>query len=303
MSPLYDIGIFGGDMRQVYMAAFFAAKGFKVAAYNLAETESVSTGRPAASVSAGRNYGRAQSLDELFDNSRVIIGPVPMSRDQISIYSVNPPADLTVSHIAYLLRDHHILIGGNIPAPLIQHCNSRNIITYDLMKDEKVAILNAVATAEGTIMEAIRSSSINLHGSRCLVLGYGRCAKILAQKLKALDAAVTVAARNPEALAYAYAAGFDTIPVQTVRSVLASFQFVFNTIPAFILDKSCLELIDREAVIIDISSAPGGLDFDYARALGLNASLAPGLPGKVAPKASSDILAGEIISFLKERSD
>jgi dipicolinate synthase subunit A len=54
------------------------------------------------------------------------------------------------------------------------------------MKDEKIVILNAIATAEGTIMEAIRSSDQNLHGSNCIELGYGRCAKVLAQKLKAL---------------------------------------------------------------------------------------------------------------------
>ncbi len=303
MSSLYNFGIFGGDLRQVHMAAAFLAKGFRVAVYSLAEADDGSKDKPAILPPSGTNLHRAQSLDELCHISRVLTGPVPMSGNQIDIYSVNPAADLTVSHIAYLLKEHHILIGGNIPAALIQHCSCRNIAVYDIMKNEKVAILNAVATAEGTIMEAIKSSSINLHGSSCLVLGYGRCAKVLAQKLKALDASVTVAARNPEALAYAYAAGLNSVPLHSTKSLLPSFNFIFNTIPAFILDKSCLELIDREAVIIDISSAPGGLDFDYARALGLNASLVPGLPGKVAPKASSDILAGEIISFLKERSD
>lgn len=32
---------------------------------------------------------------------------------------------------------------------------------------------NAIATAEGAICEAIKMSPYNLHGSKCLVLGYG----------------------------------------------------------------------------------------------------------------------------------
>ncbi len=49
------------------------------------------------------------------------------------------------------------------------------------MKMNDVAILNAVATAEGAIAEAIKRSIINIHQSNCLVLGYGRCAQILAK--------------------------------------------------------------------------------------------------------------------------
>lgn len=302
MSPLFDIGIFGGDMRQVYMAASFLAKGNCVATYGIAKEVSDLTDLQSDSLIMNKKYGRAHTLNELFDNCTILIGPVPMTRDQITINSKNTPSDLTIANIAYLLRERHILIGGDIPSSLKELCDLRHILTYDLMKDEKITILNAIATAEGTIMEAIKESSRNLHGSNCLVLGYGRCAKVLAGKLKALDADVTVAARSREALAYASAAGCNTIPLSVLKNYLSAFHFIFNTIPAFILDKDCLNLADQEVVIIDISSAPGGIDFDYARKLGLNAKLCLGLPGKVAPKTSSDILVTEIISFIKERS-
>lgn len=303
MSQLFDIGIFGGDLRQVYMVASFLAKGYRVATYSLSEEVNGYVDWQANNGIADKNYGHAHTLSELFDNCRVLIGPVPMSRDQISITSKNNPTDLTIAHVAYLLQDRHILIGGAIPAPLTELCSSKHIPYYDLMKDEKITILNAIATAEGTIMEAIRESDRNLHGSCCLVLGYGRCAKVLAQKLKALDAFVTVAARNRDALAYAAAAGLNAIYIYDMRSILPSFQFIFNTIPSFILDKDSLSLINPHAVIIDISSAPGGVDFSYAADLKLNAKLCLGLPGKVAPRTSSDILVTEIITFLKERSD
>jgi dipicolinate synthase subunit A len=283
------------------MAASFLSKGYRVATYSLAEPVNNYVDLQAAAIS--KNYGLAHTLSELFENCTILIGPIPMSRDQITIQSKNTPQDFTIAHAAYLLREYHILMGGDIPVPLTELCESKHIPCYDLMKDEKIVILNAIATAEGTIMEAIRSSDQNLHGSNCIVLGYGRCAKVLAQKLKALDALVTVAARNREALAYATASGHNAIQLSTMKCILPSFQFIFNTIPSFILDKDCLNLVDPHAVIIDISSAPGGIDFDYAASLKLNAKLCLGLPGKVAPKTSSDILVTEIITYLKERSD
>ena len=60
------------------------------------------------------------------------------------------------------------------------------------MKDESIAVFNAVATAEGAILEAMLHKQTNIHHSRTLVLGYGRCGKVLSEKLKGLSAHVTV---------------------------------------------------------------------------------------------------------------
>jgi dipicolinate synthase subunit A len=61
--------------------------------------------------------------------------------------------------------------------------------------------------------------------------------------------------------------------------------------------------VDKHVTIIDISSAPGGVDFEYAKHLKLNAKLYLGIPGKIAPRASADILVSEVNTLLKERSD
>jgi dipicolinate synthase subunit A len=236
-----------------------------------------------------------------------LIAPVPISRDQVTITAESTHSDLTIAHMAYLLKSHHILIGGNIPAPIIELCNYNKIPYYDLLQDEKIAVKNAVSTAEGTIMEAITSSDRNLHGSCCLILGYGRCAKILAQKLKALDALVTVSARSREALAHVEAAGHQAIPLSEIKCILPSYHFIFNTIPALILDQDYLELVSPQTIIIDIASAPGGVDFDYAKQHHIRAKLCLGLPGKVSPRSTADILVTEIHAYIhayiKERSD
>jgi dipicolinate synthase subunit A len=291
MNPNYDIGIFGGDNRQVYMALGFLSKGYTVATYH---TQTKVT---------HDNCSELSSLRELFDRCKVLIGPIPMSRDKVTIYTNSPAEDLTLDKAEAYLTKKNLFFGGVIPSGTIKACEVEGIFCYDLMKDESITILNAIATAEGTIMEAIASSDNNLHGSKCLVLGYGRCAKVLAAKLKAMDAHVMVAARSEAALAYAQSMGHGAVSLPYIKCILPSCDYIFNTIPSLILPPDCLDYVNKHACIIDIASAPGGLDYAYAEKLHLNAKLCLGLPGKVAPKTSADILVTTIHSLIKERSD
>lgn len=291
MTSQYDFGFFGGDNRQVYMAKALLLQGYSVATYCL------------ASSIQHVNHIQVQTLSDLFEQSKVLIGPIPMTRDQVSVVAKTENVDLTISHVAFLLKAKHVLIAGNIPSVIEEQCKAKGTSSFDLMKDEKITILNAIATAEGTIMEAILSSPINLHGSNSLVIGYGRCGKVLAHKLKALDSDVTVAARSGEALSLAHSFGHRTIHLLELPALLPSCDYIFNTVPTLILDRNLLNYVNKEATIIDIASAPGGVDFDYARQLNLTAKLSLGLPGKVSPKTSATIIVTEILSFLKERSD
>lgn len=290
MTPQLNLGIFGGDLRQVYLAEAFLKKGYHVFTY-----------RTAAPV-VHDNCIELYTLKELFDQCNVVIGPIPLTKDLVSVASANTP-DLNVSSFSRLLTKDHTLIGGIIPTQIADDCATRGIPFFDYMKDEKITILNAIATAEGTIMEAIRGSDINLHGSTCLVLGFGRCAKVLAGKLKAMDAKVIIAARSEDALAFAEATGYQTTTLINMKKILPSCQFIFNTIPALILDKTNLPCVDPKVIIIDIASQPGGVDYEYALKHNLNARLCLGIPGKVSPRSSADILFTGIVTFMKERSD
>lgn len=291
MIPRFDIGIFGGDNRQVYMALGFLSKGYSVATYRI-QTKVTH-----------ENCTELASLCELFESCNVLIGPIPMSRDKITIYADTHANDLSIEKVGELLNSDHLLFGGLIPSAITKACEAKSTYYYDLMKDERITILNAIATAEGTIMEAIVSSDRNLHASKCLVLGYGRCAKVLAAKLKSLDAHVLVAARSEDALAFAQALGLSTVTLPYIKCILPSCDYIFNTIPSLILTPDCLDYVNKHACIIDIASAPGGLDYSYAEKLQLNAKLCLGLPGKIAPRTSAEILITTIQSLIKERSD
>ncbi|TAH69515.1 MAG: dipicolinate synthase subunit DpsA [Anaerolineaceae bacterium] len=283
------IGIFGGDKRQVYMALSLLNKGYSVYSYKL------------LSQIEHKNHTETCGLGELMKMCSVLIGPIPLTKDLVSVSE--DKVSNNEKTIVQMLNKDHLLIGGMIPLDIVNACKKKGVFCYDLMKNEKITVMNAVATAEGTIMEAIKNSDRNLHQSNCLVLGYGRCGKVLATKLKGLDANTTVAARSDDALAYAHAAGFSTIKLCNIKELLPTYQYIFNTIPSPVLDQECLKLVFPDVLIIDIASAPGGVDYEYALNHGINAKLCLGLPGKVAPRASADILMTEIEALIKERSE
>lgn len=274
----------GGDLRQCYMVRKLVEKGYLVATYGLDIEGQYDLIYRASSLKSALNFGN------------IIVCPVPVSHDKIVITSEQKLDDLTVENLVNNLNSNHIFFGGVVLPIIKEACENKQIPCYDLMEMEPVSIKNAIATAEGTIVEAIRQSTINLHGSSCLVLGYGRCAKILADKLKGLQADTTICARSDEALAYADALGFKTLPIKKLPQVISEYSFIFNTIPYRILDEPLIKLIKKEAIIIDIASKPGGTDFEACERLGIRASLCLGLPGKYAPETSAEILNNVILS-------
>ena len=227
-----------------------------------------------------------------------MICPIPVSKNQVTIFSVHEIPDLTLNNLKENLTEGHTLFGGCFPNFMSEFCMKKNIRHYDFMEIESVSIANAIATAEGTLAEAIVRSPINLHKNECLVLGFGRCAKILADKLKGIGAKVSIGARNEEALSYADAYGYENIPLSELSKHLHRFPFIFNTIPAMVLDSALISYVRKDAVIIDISSKPGGVNFDYCDQLGINASLCLGLPGIYSPKTSASILVTALLDCI-----
>ena len=53
-----------------------------------------------------------------------------------------------------------------------------------------------------------------------------------------------------------------------------------------------------DAVVIDIASAPGGVDFDTCRKHAVRAKLCPGLPGIYSPMTSARILCQAVMDHL-----
>lgn len=280
------ISIIGGDMRQAYLARLLLEQGYSVTCFQVPALPDASS------------FHISDSLEDAMESAQWIIGGIPFTKgDNVFISSTSDkqsPVSLT-DFLAHL-KKHHILVGGLLPPSVTACCQERNIPCFDFMQDDSFAIYNAVATAEGSIAKAILHHPSNLQGSCCLVLGYGRCAQILSEKLNALQAKVCVCARKETDRAFAQARGMQTVSFSALAEHLPSFSYIFNTVPDMVLPKALLQNVQKGVLIIDIASSPGGVDYAAAKELDIQAHLCLGLPGKYAAEAS----ANGMLQFLRK---
>ena len=61
-----------------------------------------------------------------------------------------------------------------------------------------------------------------------------------------------------------------------------------------------LAATDKDILIIDLASRPGGVDFDEAKRLGRRVIWALSLPGKVAPYTAGAIIKNTLINMIEE---
>lgn len=253
------------DRRQRYLSEFFINSGYHVI---LAE------------VSPDLDFVSATAKEQ--QEKILVLLPIPVSAELLN-------------HIKDNLTPQHIVLGGNLPSGFTAFCEGQKITCIDYFKYPAIAIENAVATAEGAICQAIQASDINLHQSQVLVIGFGKCGEILADKLSGLKCQVSISTRDETAKARAKAYGYRLLAKPSYKE----FDILFNTAPAPVIDASVIDQLKADAVIIDIASKPGGTDFNYCIQKGITAKHCPGIPGKYSPKTSARILFDQIQEKLK----
>ena len=155
---------------------------------------------------------------------------------------------------------------------------------------------NAELTAEAALPPLLARLPCPLRGSRILILGFGRIGKRLAWKLHTLGAAVTVAARRPEALALARILGLKAEPLGPQLQGLAVYDAVVNTVPAPVICDAQLSAIRPDAALLELASLPGGFCPAAAERAGYLA--ARGLPGVYAPEAAAAVIRRAIFREL-----
>lgn len=68
-----------------------------------------------------------------------------------------------------------------------------------------------------------------------------------------------------------------------------------------ILDESLLGAVSKNALVIDLASKPGGVDFEAASRLNRRVVWALSLPGKAASMTGGEIIARAVVNILQER--
>lgn len=163
---------------------------------------------------------------------------------------------------------------------------------------EEYQIAIARLTAEGAI--ALLRPETGLSGAHILLLGYGRIARLLARELQKAGALVTAAARSGEQRAWAESEGIEALPLDALSGALDRFDVIIGTIPAPVLTEPLLALVRKDALLLELASAPGGIDAAAAHERGLRYIRAPGLPAKYAPERAAVILRDAVYAAAAE---
>ncbi len=214
------------------------------------------------------------------------------------------PLDDEQAGLAQLLRaakPDAIAFGGKISPKVQAMAADAGIVLLDYFARPELAILNAIPTAEGTLALLFAHRSSTLWGAQILLLGFGRVAQPLASRLIALGAAVAIAARSAEQRAMARAMGCAAVDMADLPQHLPRFTTVINTVPAMVLPAPYLAALPQGALVIDLASRPGGVDFAAAKAQGLHVIHALSLPAACAPESAGAFVAQTVLEMIAER--
>lgn len=217
----------------------------------------------------------------------VVLLPVPTTRDGKTVFCPQSDKTIPLEYIKNVKKD-----------ALILSCGYRygNLNCIDYLNLDDFCLLNAVPTAEGAIARAIIDTPFCLWQSQVLVIGCGRIAKILIDRLNALKCNLTVSARKSSDFAYLDALGIKHIHTKDVYNNASKFDVIFNTIDINIFNdfdtlKSCY--------LYDLSTK-GCLDFEKAKSSNIKAKKLPGIPGKIAPITAGNIIAQTVNHLIGE---
>lgn len=280
------VGIVGGDKRYLFAAEAFVRDGYDVKLFGFSK------------LSGAGAFFLSNDISDLKSCETVIFPLPPVRTDgKINAPFSNKPLAFDVNMLE-IIKDKTVF------CPMKEKVTDilpdfENITVYDYFKREDFTLLNAYLTAEGALQTALNSFEGSILNSRILVCGFGRIGKCLAKILRDLKADVYVSARKPEDFAKITMNGYHPMNTEQLREI-RGFDIVFNTVPALIFDEKLLENTDKNTLIIDLASLPGGVDKAAALSLDLDIIHALALPGKTAPKTAGEIIKNTIVKMLEE---
>ncbi len=291
------LAILGGDARQLAAARRLAGLGFETAVWGLGQGSDALGGAV-----------RCDRWDDAVAACHAVILPLPASADGVRVNcpmaDPESPQRLKLAKLLDAMPTGAPVLGGRFTPAFKSMAEAAGHRAWDYFESEELQIKNAVPTAEGAISIAMNELPVTLHGSRAAVIGYGRVGRTLARLLTALGAHVTVAARKGVDLAWAANCGCDTLRIQvhdgvsSLSALGSGYDVIFNTVPYWLFDGNVLAGICRSTLIIDLASAPGGVDSRAAGECGVRVIWALSLPGKCSPYTAGNIICDTILDIL-----
>ena len=273
--------IVGGDKRQKYLKEYLVEKGFTVDSYGLFDWDD-----------------DTDKLKGMIEEDSIIVLPLPATRNDKTIFMPFSKREIDIDRLFSFIGSKNLVFGGIIKGELLSRLRESEIPFYDYY-DQTFIEKNAVLTAFGALKIILEHIDFALPMGKYAVTGFGRVAKETVAVLKSLSCDVTVFARNPSQREDAIIKGCKAEPLTSFSRLSGDFDIVINTVPTHIIHEESIMNMKKGSKIIELASAPFGLDFDIARKHGIDVVKAMGLPGKYTPKTAGEII-GKTISQREE---
>ena len=270
-----NISIVGGDLRIVRLAEMYANEGKFVYVYGLEKYNKNS------------NIIKCSTLKECVEKSELIISGVPLSKEKKYINAPFIEQKISLEELKKEMTMTKLnkkkFVAGNIP----EEFYSENIENIDLLKSEKLTILNAIPTVEGTIKIVLEEREETIFESNVLICGFGRIGKILCERFYNLGANVYCAARKEADFTWIREKRCTYLKYDQIEKIGYKFDSVINTVPTTVIAEKELKKFKKDVLIVDVASNPGGIDKEAAEKYGVKVITALGIPGKDMPKTAS----------------
>ena len=271
-----SFAVIGGDMRQRCLLRQLRGLGFSASSYRVPDTQD-----------------SAPELPGCIRDANVLLLPMPAFSGPETVRAEGCGVPLAAILDA---AGPDALVCGGMLGPAGDALRARGLSFFDYAKDETLLLQNAELTAEAALPLLLERLSCPLAGSRLLLCGFGRIGKLLARKLRALGADVTVSARKPQALELARILGYRRVRTDSLTDALAQYDVIVNTVPAQLIGPAQLRSVRTGCVLLELASLPGGFCAEAQALPGYCA--ARGLPGKYAPETAAAIIRSAIFREL-----
>ncbi len=285
------IAVIGGDKRQLSCAVHLKKAGYEVAIFGFGNDDDLG------------ECTRYSSLKDATTGAIALVLPLPVANNGIYVTD-NKCNDWFISFEELFLNIDKkcVVFAGKCNERIISVAKKHEIKVIDVLCLDEFVIANAYLTAESAVGVAMNELHYSIKEYPILVMGYGRIGKSLCHILKAMGCSVFASARKKNDLLWIRAFGYSAIDTSKIDDVIGSCRLIFNTIPANVLDEDKLSLVNKESLIIDLASKPGGVNFEAAKTRGINVIWALALPGKKLYISSGRAEAEAILSIIDEVS-
>lgn len=239
------------------------------------------------SFGGGRRMRECQRLLESVTaplSGKMLLLPIPTTRDKIYITGSDMPLDGVKSHLAR----GALLSGYNIPRELTESAESLGCQVYDASKDERFLYENALISARGALGYILTNFPRDIADMRIGLVGYGRIGRALLRYLLALGNSPTLFTGRQEVALELGSAGVGC-SVLTEKTDLRGLDILINTAPARQIEP---ERLDEKTRIIDLAS---GSIFPPSERLTKLASI----PDAMYPITAGRLYAEGILRFME----